>query len=325
MVPAGQQHQGQTLRGDEGGYEGYSPNANEAYADEQRYMNEQQGGGGGGGGGREGGAGGGAGGRHNLNHQGPENVSERFVIGDAGGVFEDDLPGGCLIQPLSLPLDSSTVGDASRVWKANVQTDGLRTPRGKSPGRVRFESPVEARRGRGGADFADGFGDGDGYGDGGGHGDGDGDGERNRSDRRRTRGDTSDLVSDSTGANDHDPDPDSRRHSHRHRHRRRKTHSESPTPTTFPNSNSNSNLNTETKRRHRSHSPASDGSSDETVDLPPRFDAQGRRVPDKGDDPLAYGIEELLGGLGGKGGVGALLKGLLDGGSGGGRGSSRRR
>ena len=38
--------------------------------------------------------------------------------------------------------------------------------------------------------------------------------------------------------------------------------------------------------------------SDATVDLPPRFDKHGRRRPEKGDDPLADALEEILSGKG---------------------------
>lgn len=38
--------------------------------------------------------------------------------------------------------------------------------------------------------------------------------------------------------------------------------------------------------------------SDATVDLPPRFDQHGRRRPEKGDDPLADALEDMLSGKG---------------------------
>jgi hypothetical protein len=44
------------------------------------------------------------------------------------------------------------------------------------------------------------------------------------------------------------------------------------------------------KRRHRDESPGSDG-SDETIDLPPRFDEHGRKRP---EDPMADKLESVL-------------------------------
>ena len=57
----------------------------------------------------------------------------------------------------------------------------------------------------------------------------------------------------------------------------------------------------------RSPSPAP---SDETIDLPARFDEKGRRKPEKGEDPIAEKIEEFLAG---KGSAGKLFKNLTDG------------
>ena len=69
------------------------------------------------------------------------------------------------------------------------------------------------------------------------------------------------------------------------------------------------------RRRHRRHSisgndtqalPRRDSSpsaaSDTTVDLPPRFDKHGRRIPERGEDPLADRLNDFLGerGPGGK-------------------------
>ena len=78
-------------------------------------------------------------------------------------------------------------------------------------------------------------------------------------------------------------------------------------------------------RRHRDEprtpSPAP---SDETIELPARFDEHGRRKPEKGDDPIADKIEEFLAG---KGSAGKLFKNLTDGllGGGGAKESGRDR
>ena len=55
-------------------------------------------------------------------------------------------------------------------------------------------------------------------------------------------------------------------------------------------------------RGHRPGSPDSDA-SDSTVDLPARFDQHGRRVPGRGEDPLADKIEDILSGRGKAGGL----------------------
>jgi len=69
----------------------------------------------------------------------------------------------------------------------------------------------------------------------------------------------------------------------------------------------------------RTPSPAP---SDETIDLPERFDEQGRPKPARGEDPLADTIGEFLGG---KGPVGKMLLSLTDGLVGGGSRDDRRR
>lgn len=58
----------------------------------------------------------------------------------------------------------------------------------------------------------------------------------------------------------------------------------------------------------RSPSPAP---SDTTVDLPPRFDQYGQRRPEKGEDPLADTLEELLSGSGLAGKLFNTLTGVL--------------
>ena len=52
-------------------------------------------------------------------------------------------------------------------------------------------------------------------------------------------------------------------------------------------------------------------SSDSTVDLPARFDDRGRRLPERGEDPLADKIEELLHGRGTAGKLFAKITGDL--------------
>ena len=74
----------------------------------------------------------------------------------------------------------------------------------------------------------------------------------------------------------------------------------------------------------RTPSPAH---SDETIDLPARFDPSGRKKPERGEDLISDKIEDFLSG---KGSAGKLFKSLTDGILGGGNGdvekdSQRRR
>lgn len=48
------------------------------------------------------------------------------------------------------------------------------------------------------------------------------------------------------------------------------------------------------KRRRRSQSRDAESDTDTTEDLPPRFDAQGRPLPERGVDPVADKLEDLL-------------------------------
>lgn len=62
------------------------------------------------------------------------------------------------------------------------------------------------------------------------------------------------------------------------------------------------------KRRARSQSPGSEASG-QTVELPDRFDKDGKKRDDRGEDPLADKIEELLQG---KGLMGRFVKRFTD-------------
>lgn len=102
---------------------------------------------------------------------------------------------------------------------------------------------------------------------------------------------------------------------HRRRRRRREQRDgdlsdSSDTPT-------ESSARTSGRRRHRRHSISGNddfsrnkpsrrdsspsAASDTTIDLPPRFDNHGRRIPERGDDPLADRLNDFLG-EGGPGG-----------------------
>ncbi|KAL1861117.1 hypothetical protein Plec18170_001632 [Paecilomyces lecythidis] len=84
--------------------------------------------------------------------------------------------------------------------------------------------------------------------------------------------------------------PSHRRSSSSQHHRAHISHP----PTPHPERGSSS-------RPHKQHASgkASESDSDSTIDLPDRFDSEGRPLPQPGDDPLADHIEKLLNGLGG--------------------------
>lgn len=52
-----------------------------------------------------------------------------------------------------------------------------------------------------------------------------------------------------------------------------------------------------TRSEDRSRKDGAESDSDSTIDLPDRFDSQGRLLPQPGDDPLADGLETLLRGI----------------------------
>ena len=98
-------------------------------------------------------------------------------------------------------------------------------------------------------------------------------------------------------------------HSHRHRHsqddpsntsRHKHSHSHRQPPSN-PNSSANTLVNSA-----RSPSPTE---SDATVDLPERFNKNGERIPEKGEDPIKDVVDGLLGGKG----LGKFVKGFLGG------------
>lgn len=91
---------------------------------------------------------------------------------------------------------------------------------------------------------------------------------------------------------DHDRDRDHDQDRESHRHRRHST----------PNASSS---------RSAPEPIASPTPSNETIDLPDRFDKDGRRKPVKGEDPLADAFDDLVSG---KGPAAKALKGLFGGG-----------
>lgn len=91
-----------------------------------------------------------------------------------------------------------------------------------------------------------------------------------------------DKVERERNSDESDTKRDDKRHHHHHHHRRRKDDERS---------DSTRESGRRRKRHHRDHSPANSEASDATIDLPPRFDDQGRR---KTDDPLADKVESFL-------------------------------
>ena len=99
----------------------------------------------------------------------------------------------------------------------------------------------------------------------------------------------------------------------RHRRRRRRSAKAESYGTSDSDRSSDDGRHRRNKRSGgRSHvqrepSPAQ---SDETIDLPERFDEHGRLKPERGEDPIADKIEDFLAG---KGSAGKLFKNLTDG------------
>lgn len=79
-----------------------------------------------------------------------------------------------------------------------------------------------------------------------------------------------------------------RRHRHRHRHRR------SSVPDSRRSANPPPSASHTRAPKPGPRDAASDSDSESTVDLPDRFDADGHRLPEKGDDPIADTLEGLL-------------------------------
>lgn len=99
---------------------------------------------------------------------------------------------------------------------------------------------------------------------------------------------------------------------HRHRHHRRRGRSADP-----PGQHDSGSGH---RRDRRAYSPSD---SEEMVDLPPRFDKDGKRKPEAGEDLIADKLEEFLSGTGSKL-FGNLVDGLLGGGGSSSRGRSGR-
>ena len=126
------------------------------------------------------------------------------------------------------------------------------------------------------------------------------------------------FASDDEDSRDEQHSPDNRRH---RRRRRRRDHD---SPETLSDSDTReTHRHSRTKDRGppqpREPSPAH---SDSTVDLPPRFDKDGRPKPQKGEDPIADKIEEFLSG---KGSASKFLKNITDNFLGGGSSSRDRK
>lgn len=134
--------------------------------------------------------------------------------------------------------------------------------------------------------------------------------------------------------NDRDNDNDKYKHSHndrdidndKHKHSRydgtasdseplRRRHRRQPRDEDAPSTESDIQLDANDRRRPRRNrdrgakpsrrrnvSPGSNN-SDQTVELPARFDPDGKKMPERGEDPMADKIQDLLGGKGLAGGL----------------------
>lgn len=108
-----------------------------------------------------------------------------------------------------------------------------------------------------------------------------------------------------------DPEKAARRRRHRRRPGRQSTtdgydrNSDNDRPHDndgYPSNRSSRHASSRSHRHHH-HRPAGDGlssptGSDVTVDLPERFDKDGRKKPERGEDPVADALEDLLSGKG---------------------------
>ena len=108
-------------------------------------------------------------------------------------------------------------------------------------------------------------------------------------------------------------DTSSEESSNRNRRRRRRSAKADSYDTSDSDHSSDHSRHRNSKRSsrhsHKQREP-SPAHSDETIDLPQRFDEHGRRKPERGEDPIADKIEEFLAG---KGSAGKLFKNLTDG------------
>lgn len=114
-----------------------------------------------------------------------------------------------------------------------------------------------------------------------------------------------------------DPKHSSPDRSHRSRHDRRGYDSDTDSSYDGHRSSRHKSDRRQRPARQDSRTP-SPVPSDQTIDLPERFDEEGRPKPETNENPLANTIQEMLGG---KGSVGKMLLSLTDGLIGGGNGS----
>lgn len=104
----------------------------------------------------------------------------------------------------------------------------------------------------------------------------------------------------------HNDDDDHHHHRHHHTHHHGQHHSSLPRPpstskhgtTAGGGSSSHGYSNNRHPENHHFHGDrGSVSDSDSTIDLPDRFDSQGRLLPQRGDDPLAGHFDDLLRGI----------------------------
>lgn len=129
-----------------------------------------------------------------------------------------------------------------------------------------------------------------------------GDGERKRRRRRGYRDDDTQSDTDVMPRRDQDVDRDRRRRSGRETDADPQRGGDSRDP----------------RAPLQRHNTTGSVQSDSTVDLPPRFDEQGRKMPERGEDPFMDKINDIFAGRGTAGGLFRRLTGEFLGGGGGG-------
>lgn len=108
----------------------------------------------------------------------------------------------------------------------------------------------------------------------------------------------------SNGASGASLDPNARNSKKRHHHRRR---SADPTASSTPLAGPS---DPPTSSSRAPNPPVSPAPSDQTIDLPDRFDKYGRKKPEAGEDPLADRLDNIIAG---KGATGKLFGNFVDG------------
>jgi len=159
---------------------------------------------------------------------------------------------------------------------------------------------------------------------------------RSRDRNDRDDDDEDDLIRSAEVASLSSADQDRKRRRHRRRSNRESSQDRDPNNEPSSPERERDDRGRERPRRARSETTprprprpersgtAESAHSDSTEDLPPRFDGRGNPVAQRGDDPLADKVEDMLSGKGTAGGFLKRLTGDLFGGDDDGRRRRRR-